>query len=282
MRWAPVPGATTYEYAVLGPGDATLLRSDVPADSGTTATVTGLPLELGQVYYFGVRAISPSGRSSETLSDGIEVVDRTPPELNLTAAPRPFSPDGDGVDDIVRITASMRDNRGLDAWSLTIAAADGQEVRRFAPLAATGKTEERVVDWDGLDAEGSAVPQGVYRAVAVVRDAGANETSAEVLIELDLSGPVDGGSDAADLPGDADDVPGPEDGFTDSLDDVGEHDASVQDTSTADDGEPDNPTNDVAWAAGGGGCGCRMSPNPAARLAVLLLILVVACRRRPS
>jgi len=79
------------------------------------------------------------------------------PIHSFVVTPNPFSPNDDGVDDVTRISARLRDD---DAWSLILeASATGAEVQRFE-----GPGDPISVTWDGTDAGGQAVPDGVYVA----------------------------------------------------------------------------------------------------------------------
>lgn len=72
--WAPVPGATTYELAVVGAAGTYLTTPAwVDVGAGTSATITGLPLEDGAKFYVGVRAVGPAGRGPDRPSDGVIV-----------------------------------------------------------------------------------------------------------------------------------------------------------------------------------------------------------------
>ncbi|AKT37545.1 FG-GAP repeat domain-containing protein [Chondromyces crocatus] len=72
--WAPVPGATSYELAIVGAA-GTYLTSPAWTDVGnvTAASTQHLPLEDGAKYYVGVRAIGPEGRGPDRPSDGVVV-----------------------------------------------------------------------------------------------------------------------------------------------------------------------------------------------------------------
>lgn len=73
--WAPVAGATSYEYAVITPGGAFLTDPPfVSVGTETSATASLLPLTAGQTYHFAVRAIGPDGSSREALSDGVRIL----------------------------------------------------------------------------------------------------------------------------------------------------------------------------------------------------------------
>jgi hypothetical protein len=78
-QWAPVPGATSYEVAVVG-GNGAYLTSPAWNDVGnaTQATIPNLPLVDGGIYYIGVRAVSPQGKSPDRASDGVIVHGGTP------------------------------------------------------------------------------------------------------------------------------------------------------------------------------------------------------------
>lgn len=74
-NWAPVDGATSYEYAVITPaGTFVTAPNFVSAGAATSVSPTGLPLIAGRRYLFAVRAIGPDGSSSEALSDGVVVL----------------------------------------------------------------------------------------------------------------------------------------------------------------------------------------------------------------
>ncbi len=73
--WNAVPGAASYEVAVVHEPEGII--SDPPwQDQGavTTGSVTGLPLIVGQTYYFAVRATGPQGKSVDALSAGVIVM----------------------------------------------------------------------------------------------------------------------------------------------------------------------------------------------------------------
>ena len=74
VAWAEVPGATSYEVAIVG-AEGTYLTSPPWIDVGLTprASVGGLPLIDGAKYYAGVRAVSAKGRSPDRPSDGLLV-----------------------------------------------------------------------------------------------------------------------------------------------------------------------------------------------------------------
>jgi hypothetical protein len=72
--WASVNGSTAYEVAIV---DSKSQIISVPAwqNVGTkvSASVTGLPLQDGQKYFFAVRAVGPQGVSVDAESNGVVV-----------------------------------------------------------------------------------------------------------------------------------------------------------------------------------------------------------------
>lgn len=106
------------------------------------------------------------------------MVDTAPPAATVAAEYRLFSPDGDGRRDAVRIRHSL----GLDASAEGVLRdAAGREVRR---LTWTGGDHDLI--WDGTDATGQLVADGLYRYELQATDEAGNRRSAAVdLIRVD-------------------------------------------------------------------------------------------------
>lgn len=73
VAWDAVPGAVGYEVAVAHAEGGYLTAAPWVEVAATTATLVGLPLVDGGAYRVAVRARSASGRSPDTLSDGVIV-----------------------------------------------------------------------------------------------------------------------------------------------------------------------------------------------------------------
>ena len=112
------------------------------------------------------RAEEPVLAEIEPLPSPEPVPDRY--ELALTAEPRRFSPNGDGVADTVVFVPDLRSGRtgGVAAWRLSLEDADGDIVRFLQGDGFPGAPR-----WDGLDQKGEPVPDGVYRARMMLADA---------------------------------------------------------------------------------------------------------------
>jgi hypothetical protein len=93
--WQASSDAASYEVAVVHNPEG-IISDPQWQDVGkvTSASVTGLPLVVGETYYFAVRAVNAQGRSPDSLSDGVKVVDRlvAPPMGGQGLPPEPGSP----------------------------------------------------------------------------------------------------------------------------------------------------------------------------------------------
>jgi hypothetical protein len=76
--WTAVDGAAGYEVAVTHDPEG-IVSSPPWQDVGnvTAAQVSDLPLVAGQTYHFAVRAVGPQGRSVDSVSPGVTVMDTT-------------------------------------------------------------------------------------------------------------------------------------------------------------------------------------------------------------
>lgn len=165
-NWAKVPGADAYEYAVIT-GGGTFITNPKFISSGdkTQVKASGLKLELGQRYFFAVRALNKtSGKSSgETISDGVKVVDKTGPAVTLSVTPNPFDP---GTHSACSITASFVDAHKLASYHLWIEDKNGKTVRDWGVQKIKTAKASSTVSWDGKDSAGQAAPWGTYKVRA--------------------------------------------------------------------------------------------------------------------
>jgi hypothetical protein len=263
--WAAVPGAASYEYGVVTPGGTFVTTPPfVPVGTATSAAPTGLPLRLGGMYQFVVRAIGPRGGSRETFSDGIQLVDESPPTVELRAAPNPFSPDGDGVEDTVTILADVADRVGLASWEIAVYHPGGMAVaRNFPSRPLLGTSTSDIVVWDGTDDSGRLLTQSVYPALATVHDRTGHSATAWIDLEIRLLGAADADADAdGGADGEADAEPEVDAGVDAEGDTEPEADAEADAGADADadggfDAGADTPAADGGGEPGAGGWGGR-------------------------
>jgi len=82
---------------------------------------------------------------------GFFAVDASAPVATLSASPDGFTPDGDGVDDLLEIRLRIADQHELAGWVLLVRDSQGVEVRRFSGRHAP----EAPLRWDGRYADGT-------------------------------------------------------------------------------------------------------------------------------
>ena len=114
-------------------------------------------------YLYQLRLTDNEGRSAST-SPAQVTVDSEPPVLeSLDASFSLFSPTGDGMRDVLVITA--RGSREY-SWRGVFSDVDGTVVREYEQINTTGRIVNDQspprIEWDGTADDGSAVPDGVY------------------------------------------------------------------------------------------------------------------------
>lgn len=116
------------------------------------------------------------------LGPSILTVDTVPPKITVSAEPLLFSPNGDGIRDVVTFA---QDSVPGDDWTGRIRNASGTVIRSYSWKGrATGFT------WDGKDASGKLAGNGTYSYEVVSVDAAGNSASAAIKnIKLDASTP---------------------------------------------------------------------------------------------
>jgi len=107
-------------------------------------------------------------QSSMTRAEAATVVFRSC-LLVLTAAPNPFSPDGDGVDDFTVVTVQTLRNRSIRAWEINVTDYSGHVLRTLGQ--GTGQPPGFLL-WNGQDNLGNVLPDGTYYLGGYAVDAG--------------------------------------------------------------------------------------------------------------
>ena len=102
------------------------------------------------------------------------------PAAGLALSPNPFSPDGDGVDELLHIL--LREPAGASASPGEIRDLRGELVRDLGEARGGGDLRQWI--WDGRDGRGRRVPQGAYVVVVRTRDAAGVERSWRQLVAL--------------------------------------------------------------------------------------------------
>jgi outer membrane protein OmpA-like peptidoglycan-associated protein len=100
---------------------------------------------------------------------GILEVDTHPPDLVLTPQDMTFSPNGDGVKDVIAFTIQAEPDA---EWSCAVTAKDGIVVKSFD----WGEDVPVVFEWDGIDESGNVLPDGLYDLAVTGTDMAGNKT----------------------------------------------------------------------------------------------------------
>jgi outer membrane protein OmpA-like peptidoglycan-associated protein len=103
---------------------------------------------------------------------GAEIaIDRTPPVVSMYIPVSSFSPDGDGVNDLISFEMSAKDNIAINSWRLEISTLDGKSVRTFQG----DGTPPSKLAWNGVDDYYHRLsPSGEYATVFSASDRAGN------------------------------------------------------------------------------------------------------------
>jgi outer membrane protein OmpA-like peptidoglycan-associated protein/flagellar hook assembly protein FlgD len=173
VRGAAGGAIRTVEGRDAAPGFARF-SWDGADDSGKVAPDGSYTVVLSVRYY--------KGNEAEAASQAF-ALDTTPPVLKLDLSPLPFSPDGDGFDDVLDINLDVKDASAIELWNIAIVDRDGAP---FANLGSAG-SPPAALRWDGLSALGELVMSAEdYALRATVRDAYGNESVVEGLVPVDI------------------------------------------------------------------------------------------------
>jgi outer membrane protein OmpA-like peptidoglycan-associated protein/flagellar hook assembly protein FlgD len=145
------------------------------ADDAERPAPDGLyTLTLSARYY--------KGNETEAISEAFRL-DTTPPALRLSLSPLPFSPDGDGANDVLAIGLEVLDASDIELWDASIVDRDGAP---FAYFGGAGSPPSEL-GWDGLSIAGELVLSAEDYAIrATARDAYGNEASADGVVPVDI------------------------------------------------------------------------------------------------
>lgn len=111
------------------------------------------------------------------------ILDISPPQVNLDAAPVPFSPDGDGINDTITISFSINDISPVYKWEMKMYDEDNELFHSFA---GAGETNKKII-WDGMNDAGHFVEIARdYRLVLTVTDEFVNTSTVEKIIPVDV------------------------------------------------------------------------------------------------
>ncbi|MBP7479866.1 MAG: OmpA family protein [Spirochaetaceae bacterium] len=117
---------------------------------------SGVPAPDG-VYSYKITSVDRAGNVSETAQITNIIYDAVPRSVNLMVKGSPFSPNDDGVKDVLTLEPLIPNAQGLVSWTMDIASS-GMLVRTF--------TDTKVpdnFDFDGKNSSGTVLPDGDYQ-----------------------------------------------------------------------------------------------------------------------
>ncbi len=134
-------------------------------------------------YFYLFTASFISGNVPASFKKEI-IVDSTPPRLSLDYTPRPFSPDGDGKNDLLTIFPGAEDMSGIREWYLLIYSPWGGIFKSFT---GKGLPAEEII-WDGRNHENRLVESAVdyYIELFATDYAGNASKSKRLEIPIDI------------------------------------------------------------------------------------------------
>ncbi len=111
------------------------------------------------------------------------LIDVTGPKTTLSVSPVPFSPDQDGIDEILSIKTSAKDVSGIDAWEIRILDPVGNLFRKYS-----GRGElTDVIRWDGTNGMGEvAQAASDYTIIYTVKDRIGNSSTVKAVAPVDV------------------------------------------------------------------------------------------------
>ena len=100
----------------------------------------------------------------------------------VVASSNPFTPNGDGINDVVELAFPVFQVQGAKALVLEVYGLDGRSVQRIEQAAETAAGVQRLT-WDGRDRQGRLLPPGLYVCrVGVEVDAEDEQTTGTKLV----------------------------------------------------------------------------------------------------
>ncbi len=183
VSWDAVPGAEAYLVRALSYGGTALRFPESVRVMGTSADVRELPLLLNGRYRVGVTAIAGNGQGVEVLSDGVTVVDRTPPTVTVRVSRESFAP---RASQTVDINVEASDRTGLASSRVELRDESGAVVRVLDDYEARVRDASRSarVTWGGTDMRGVVSPEGAYTVIATATDVGGMTTTARATVRI--------------------------------------------------------------------------------------------------
>ncbi len=159
--------------------------SEPPAFAWDGKADTGALVPDG-VYSYHVAATDRAGNSVAAQLDNI-IIDTRPTPVQLAIDPSYFSPNGDGVKDVVTFGLKVPVATGIEKWSLAVSDDKGVARKSFSGAVTIPAT----ISWDGHDDSGALLPEGTYKGtLTVLYVNGKNPKADSPLVTIKVTSPT--------------------------------------------------------------------------------------------
>lgn len=180
-NWESVDGASGYEYAIISQNGTyiTYWTDNGPANVVVTRD---LRLVFDFMYYFlvrpyriekGVKITGP-----EAISDGVKIIDISPPEIKIELSNNPVTPDGDGLYDYTDIMLSFYDKTYITQWQMQILDKNENVLFDTKPNFISVQSLNTAIRYDAIY-NGKRLDGGEYIVRAFVTDIGGHLSKGE-------------------------------------------------------------------------------------------------------
>ncbi|MBO8450555.1 MAG: gliding motility-associated C-terminal domain-containing protein [Spirochaetes bacterium] len=139
------------------------IRNTAPGDFAWDGKDNAGDIVPDGVYAYRIEAEDRAGNRASAEINNI-LVNTERPSIHVAIRARAFSPNGDGVQDTMRLIPSVPVQNGLQRWTLSVLGPEGNPVRVFSHETAGGTETPEAVEFDGRSADGVLLPEGIYRA----------------------------------------------------------------------------------------------------------------------
>ncbi|UQA59395.1 FG-GAP repeat domain-containing protein [Polyangium aurulentum] len=187
ISFEPVPGATGYEFALVGPDEQPLWDPPYKAANGAGAKIDLTGVLADRPYRVAVRAKNDKGASPDVFSQPIVVVDTTAPEMDAGAK---------AAGEEIAISLSATDNLALDHYRIWMEGTDGSE-RLVAADGLLGGAEAKA---DALAAPPASLWGKVVFVTVEVLDSAGNATKAHYRADVGADGTLGRVSEVLEIP----------------------------------------------------------------------------------
>jgi outer membrane protein OmpA-like peptidoglycan-associated protein len=161
-------GAARVQKVIGGGGENGGAPAGLPQKIGWNMVSEGGQVVPDGNYVYEIYTLEKGGKDRLRVR-GIIVVDTVLPALEILPQDMTFSPNGDGVKDIIAFTLQAENDI---EWSCVINAFDGIVVKTYD----WGSDIPLVFEWNGLGEDGNALPDGLYDVTVSGTDRAGNKT----------------------------------------------------------------------------------------------------------